>query len=210
MRRYQPDPSSSVSSTSSISRFSAAVPCPESVLWTPFQNFDDTSLYLTFVAADGRGTALCQDDPAIVLTNRHKISGPFASIAPASAFNLDCLRSRIGTDRTDSRQGAEPPIASAHLRPPPHLARAVPYQDLNQDPLSYLNLHIDFLWIMLHARACRTGGRQSRQWGSCDNTTAMSTMAVHNNSVDCQGSKPYENRKPATITRCAVFSRPFK
>ncbi|PRA41196.1 hypothetical protein CQ055_11800 [Brucella pseudogrignonensis] len=73
-----------------------------------------------------------------------------------------------------------------------------------------MNLHIDFLSIMLPARARRTGRRQSQQWASCDNTNAMATMAVHNNSVDCQGSKPYENRKPATITRCAVFSRPFK
>jgi hypothetical protein len=97
---------------------------------------------LTFVAADGRGTALCQDDPAIVLTNRHKISGPFASIAPASAFNLDCLRSRIGTDRTDSLQGAEPPIASAQLQYSPHLATAVPYQDPYQlSPILFESAH---------------------------------------------------------------------
>ncbi len=83
---------------------------------------------------------------------------PSALIAPAGASNLDCFRfRRIRADRTNSLQGAEPPIASAQLQYSPHLATAVPYQDPYQLSLSSLNLHIDFLSIMLPARARRTG-----------------------------------------------------
>ena len=55
---YQPPPLELVEVGSSTSRFSAAgVRLPDSVSCTADQNFEETSLYLTLVGADGRGTA---------------------------------------------------------------------------------------------------------------------------------------------------------
>lgn len=68
---------------------------------------------------------------------------PSALIAPAGASNLDCFRfRRIRAYRTNSLQGAEPPIASAQLQYSPHLATAVPYQDPYQlSPILFESAH---------------------------------------------------------------------
>jgi len=69
------------------------------------------SLAFDQAARVGRGTAIATD--------------PFALIAQAGASNPDCFRFRqFRTDRANSLQSAEPPIASAQLQYSPALSNS--------------------------------------------------------------------------------------